>query len=36
MRVPVDLPPGVTNPRFFVAQLDELDTLFSAALAVNF
>lgn len=36
VRVPVDLPPGVTNPRFFIAQLDELDSLFAAALVVNF
>lgn len=36
IRVPVDLPPGVTNPRFFVAQLDELDSILAMALVVNF
>ncbi len=34
--VPVDLSPGVTEPRFFPAQLDELDSIFGAALVVTF
>ncbi len=36
VRVPVDLPPGVTSPRFFVAQLDEIDSIFSVALVISF
>lgn len=34
--VPVDLPPGVPEPRFFAAQLDELDSIFAMALVVSF
>lgn len=36
VRVPVDLPPGVDEPRFFAAQLDELDSIFAVALVVSF
>jgi hypothetical protein len=34
--VPVDLPPGVTQPQVFAAQLDELDSIFAVALVVSF
>ncbi len=36
MRVPVDLPPGVTSPQFVDAQLDELDSILGVALVVSF
>jgi putative salt-induced outer membrane protein YdiY len=34
--VPVDLPPGTTEPQVFASQLDELDSIFAVALVVTF